>query len=293
MRSGSLSWSRQTPSFQQVLLVGSGGPDSGRGPVRNPDFAPAPSPESRTAPTRSCWTSASRSPAGAHRAGSAPRPRGHAARRTPPSVQRSNAQRSVRSRTSSGAHCRPNRPGTAAPASSCRGRPEPTPTSLPPRSQQHPLRHPGSKHGRLSVEALYTRCDELWRDAGLTPLRLHVARHTCASYLRAAEVDLKVRSAILGHASTSSLSMTEDRCTHLMPDDVEKAKQALADYLATGTEGRDSAVRFTPRITPGPQCPMESRVGPRKRRSPKPQRQVRFLGPPLPLESGIPDRREV
>jgi len=98
---------------------------------------------------------------------------------------------------------------------------------------------PGGKRGLLSVEALYTRCNKVWSDAGLTPLRLHVARHACASYLRAAGVDLKVRSAILGHASTSSLSMTEDRYTHLMPDDIGKAKQALAAYLATGTEGAE------------------------------------------------------
>lgn len=97
--------------------------------------------------------------------------------------------------------------------------------------------HPGSKHGKLSVEALYVRCDKVWEDAGLTPLRLHVARHACSSYLRAAGVDLKVRTAIMGHASTSSLSMTEDRYTHLMADDLDRAKRALAAYLATGTEG--------------------------------------------------------
>jgi site-specific recombinase XerD len=66
----------------------------------------------------------------------------------------------------------------------------------------------------------------------MTPLRLHVARHACASYLHAAGVPLKVRSAILGHASTSSLAMTEDRYTHRMPGDVDAAKRALADYLA-------------------------------------------------------------
>jgi integrase len=92
-------------------------------------------------------------------------------------------------------------------------------------------RRGGSKRGRLSVEALYTRCDAVWEEHGLTSLRLHVARHACASYLHAAGVPLKVRSAILGHASTSSLSMTEDRYTHLMPGDVEAAKTPLARYL--------------------------------------------------------------
>lgn len=107
-----------------------------------------------------------------------------------------------------------------------------------------PLR-PGSKHGRLSVEALYTRCDAVWEHHALTPLRLHVARHACASYLHAAGVSLKVRSAILGHASTSSLSMTEDRYTHLMPGDVEAAKKALARYLAGGENDNSNDIPDT------------------------------------------------
>jgi integrase len=96
-----------------------------------------------------------------------------------------------------------------------------------------------SMRGRLSVEALYTRCDRRWEKLAMPPPRLHVARHACASYLRAAGVPLKVRSAILGHASTSSLSMTEDRYTHLMPGDVEAAKTALARYLR-GAENDNS-----------------------------------------------------
>jgi len=45
---------------------------------------------------------------------------------------------------------------------------------------------------------------------------------------RADGVPLKVRSAILGHALTSSLSMTEDHHAHLVPGDLEEAKTALA-----------------------------------------------------------------
>ena len=67
------------------------------------------------------------------------------------------------------------------------------------------------------MEALLTRCDAVWNAHGLTPLRV---RHACASDLHAAGVSLKVRSAILGHSSSSSSSMTEDRYTHRMPDDV-------------------------------------------------------------------------
>jgi hypothetical protein len=97
------------------------------------------------------------------------------------------------------------------------------------------------------------------RAHGLTPLRLHVARHACASYLRAAGVPLKVRSAILGHASTSSLSMTEDRYTHLMPGDLDAAKLALAAYLRASRNGSETT-RRTPFRTPAAPNPRWNRA---------------------------------
>jgi integrase len=119
-----------------------------------------------------------------------------------------------------------------------------------------------SKRGRLSVEALYTRCDRRWEKLAMPPLRLHVARHACASYLRAAGVPLKVRSAILGHASTSSLSMTEDRYTHLMPGDLEAAKDALAAYLRTCRNGSENDTPDTRTDTRDDQSPAESGIAP-------------------------------
>jgi len=98
-----------------------------------------------------------------------------------------------------------------------------------------PGHKPGGRNsGRLSVEALYTRCDERWKAARLTPIRLHEARHTAASYLRAAGLDLKVRATLMGHASTATTargSITDDRYTHLLPGDLEGAGQALASFL--------------------------------------------------------------
>jgi integrase len=124
-----------------------------------------------------------------------------------------------------------------------------------------PLRR--SKRGRLSIEALYTRCDPRWRERGLPPLRLHVARHACASYLRAAGVPLEVRSAILGHASTSSLSITEDRYTHLMPGDLDDAKNALAAYLGASRNGSENDTPDTHTDTRDAKSPMESDITPR------------------------------
>ena len=99
--------------------------------------------------------------------------------------------------------------------------------------------HRASASGRLSIEALYVRCDRRWAEDGLDPLRLHEARHAASSYLRRAGLDLKLRSVLMGHASTSSLSMTEDRYTHLMPDEVSDAKRALAAYLGKAGQARE------------------------------------------------------
>lgn len=62
----------------------------------------------------------------------------------------------------------------------------------------------------------------------LAPLTLHEARHTCASVLIAAGVNLKALSSIMGHAS---VTITLDRYGHLMPDGVAEAGRLVAEYL--------------------------------------------------------------
>jgi hypothetical protein len=56
--------------------------------------------------------------------------------------------------------------------------------------------------------------------------------------MRAAGIDLKTRSVLMGHATTASTdggrgSITDDRYTHLLPGEVEKAGQHLEAYLAS------------------------------------------------------------
>jgi hypothetical protein len=63
----------------------------------------------------------------------------------------------------------------------------------------HP--HRASNRGPPVRRGALPRCDRRWEDQGPPPLRGHVARHACARYFGAAGVPLKVRSAILGHAS--------------------------------------------------------------------------------------------
>lgn len=68
--------------------------------------------------------------------------------------------------------------------------------------------------------------------AGLTPLRLHDLRHTCASLAIAAGADVKVLQRMLGHASAA---LTLDRYGHLMPGQAESVADRL-DQMARAAE---------------------------------------------------------
>jgi len=64
--------------------------------------------------------------------------------------------------------------------------------------------------------------------AGLRSIRFHDLRHTCATLLLSRNVNPKVVSEMLGHAS---VSITLDIYSHLLPDMQEKAAQALEEAL--------------------------------------------------------------
>ena len=64
--------------------------------------------------------------------------------------------------------------------------------------------------------------------AGLPPCRFHDLRHTCATLLLGRNVNAKVVSEMLGH---SSISITLDVYSHLLPDMQEKAAEALEEAL--------------------------------------------------------------
>jgi integrase len=79
-----------------------------------------------------------------------------------------------------------------------------------------------------------------WNTSKLPHIRLHECRHTASSWLHAAGIDLKTRSVLMGHASTASTdggrgSITDDRYTHLLPGELEKAGKQLAAYLKAQT----------------------------------------------------------
>jgi integrase len=63
----------------------------------------------------------------------------------------------------------------------------------------------------------------------LVPIGLHEARHTYASYLIAAGVEMKAISTYMGH---SSVAFTYDRYGHLLPDSLAENTAKLNAYLA-------------------------------------------------------------
>jgi integrase len=78
-------------------------------------------------------------------------------------------------------------------------------------------------------ETVRERALRAWEVAGLDPIGLHEARHTCASLMIAAGVNPKALSAIMGHAK---IAMTFDTYGHLMPGGLDEAATATNAYLA-------------------------------------------------------------
>jgi len=87
----------------------------------------------------------------------------------------------------------------------------------------------------FSRESVRRRSLAAWEAAGLTPLTLHEARHTCASVMIAAGVNAKALSAIMRHAT---IAMTFDTYGHLMPGGLDEAAAAANAYLARQTGER-------------------------------------------------------
>lgn len=82
------------------------------------------------------------------------------------------------------------------------------------------------------------RARRAWTAAGLERIALHECRHSFASYMIAAGVNLKALSTYLGH---SSITVTLDRYGHLFPGNEREAAALLDRYL-----GMDLAATHAP-----------------------------------------------
>jgi integrase len=70
---------------------------------------------------------------------------------------------------------------------------------------------------------------KLLKYAGLPDIRLHDLRHTCATLLLGRNVNPKIVSEMLGHAT---IAITLDTYSHVLPNMQNEAAKALEDALS-------------------------------------------------------------
>ena len=73
------------------------------------------------------------------------------------------------------------------------------------------------------------RFKPLLKRAGLPQIRFHDLRHTCATLLLIKNVNPKVVSEMLGHAS---IAITLDTYSHVLPDMQDSAARAMEEALS-------------------------------------------------------------
>jgi integrase len=89
--------------------------------------------------------------------------------------------------------------------------------------------------GLLNTGWLAQRAQQVWDRAHLRRITLQEARHTAGTWLDAAGVSPKLASVFRGHAvperQMGAAPITLARYTHVLPEDVERARNQLAEYL--------------------------------------------------------------
>jgi integrase len=93
----------------------------------------------------------------------------------------------------------------------------------------------GLRIGAMDATKAYGR---IAKSAGISSLRLHDARHTAATHLLVAGVDVRSVSGILGHASATTTLSTY---AHLVVDAQRDAVEKLGDRLELMTDGNRMA----------------------------------------------------
>ena len=90
----------------------------------------------------------------------------------------------------------------------------------------------------FSASGVHRRAKVAWKQKKLRPITLHEARHTTASWMIAAGLNVKALSTYMGHAN---ISITFDRYGHLMPGNESEAAERLDAYLARASDGMHPA----------------------------------------------------
>jgi integrase len=118
-----------------------------------------------------------------------------------------------------------------------------------------PGHKPGGRNsGMLSFEGLQKRADGIWepKDEHGKPtgvkvgdrITAHECRHTCSTWLDAGGVRPVVVSRLMGHAAPKrqegAAQITQERYTHVLPGDLELAREQLDSFLASEAQKRIS-----------------------------------------------------
>jgi integrase len=103
------------------------------------------------------------------------------------------------------------------------------------------------RSGLLALNALQARVQKRWREAKLEPIGLQDSRHTAATWLDHAGVSPKVASEIMGHKTPTyrapgAARITQDRYTHMLPGEMERARELLDAFLVD-RENEDANAR--------------------------------------------------
>ena len=89
---------------------------------------------------------------------------------------------------------------------------------------------PGPPHRKLDRRYVTNhRFKPLLKRAGLPQTRFHDLRHTCATVLLGRNVNPKIVSEMLGHAS---IAITLDTYSHVLPNMQSEAAKAMEDALS-------------------------------------------------------------
>jgi integrase len=113
-----------------------------------------------------------------------------------------------------------------------------------------------SRSGMVSLDQMQKRVIRLWKVLGLTPIGLQDSRHTAATWLDHAGVTPKVASAFMGHKAPSrdlnpgAAPITLRRYTHVLPGELERARDQLDAFLADREAAEDAAADDTEVVPP-------------------------------------------